>query len=370
MKILHITKKYPEALGGDAVVVYNLEKQQKNAGHKVFILTSNCPEIVEKENVFKFGLKDPASNQDKITFRRIVSLFILLFFGFKLIKKIKPDVIHSHSADLGFFISFPAMFYNISVINTCHGVTFPDKQYSFIKRFAEKFFLKHGRFERIITVDKNSLRFFRDIKINNAVYIPNGVDIERFDRQRLEKRDNQKIRFLFVGRLEEQKGVKYLILAAKILMSNIKNLQIILVGEGSQREALECLTKENGLEECVIFWGSVDEDVLIELYSTSDIFVLSSIWEGLPLTILEAWAARLPVITTNVGGIPEICVNGENALIVPPKDPEALADAMIGILEDEMLAKKMGKNGRKLVEKKYTWERIAAKVLDVYEGLK
>lgn len=367
MKILHLTKKYPEALGGDAVVVYNLEKQQKKAGHKVFILTSNCSEIVEKESIRKFGLKDSALNQDKITFRRVISLFILLFSGFKYIKKLKPDIIHSHSADLGFFISFPARLYRIPIINTCHGVTFPDKQYCFMKRFAEIFFLKYGRFKRIITVDKSSLKFFKEAGINNGMYIPNGVDIERFDMQELKKRDNQKIRFLFVGRLEEQKGVKYLIQAAKILMNSTKNLQIILVGDGSQRERLERLTKKGGLEECVIFLGSVDEDELIELYSTSDIFIIPSIWEGLPLTILEAWAARLPVVTTNVGGIPEVCANEENALIVPAKDSKALANGMLKLIEDKNLRNKLGENGRKLVEEKYSWARVGIDVQRVYE---
>ena len=371
MKILHITKKYPEALGGDAVVVYNLEKQQEKIGHKVSIVTSNCSGIKNKENVFKFGLKDIAPNLDKITIRRVMSLIILFFWGLKRLGKLYPDIIHSHSADLGFFISFPAGLYHIPVVNTCHSVTFPDKQYGFMKRFAEIFFLKYGRFKRIITVDKSSLESFKEAGINNVIYIPNGVDTERFDRQKqkFEKRGDQKIIFLFVGRLESEKGLKYLFHAVRILKDRTKNFKFLIVGDSSQRNAFKNLAKNLGIEEYIFFMGKVDTDKIIKIYHNSDVFVLPSIHEGLPLTLLEAWAARLPIVTTNVGGIPEICVNRENALIVPPKDPEALADAMIEILEDGMLAKKMGKNGRKLVEEKYTWEKIAEKTEKVYERL-
>ena len=367
MKILHLTKKYPKALGGDAVVVVNLEKQQQKAGHEVFILTSNCPEIIEKENVVKFGLKDSAPDQDRVTCRRIISLFILLLSGSRLIRKIKPDVIHSHSADLGFIISFPAMIHNIPVINTCHGVTFPYRQYSFFKRSAEKFFLMHGRFKSIITVDKNSLRFFKDIKVDNAVYIPNGVDIERFNSKRLKKKDENEIKFLFAGRLETQKGIKYLIRAVEILLNRTDNFKVLLIGDGSQREELEDLICRNNLNDHMVCFGIITDDELRDLYCTYDAFILPSVWEGFPLTILEAWAAGLPVISTNVGGIPDICENNKNALLVPPKNPEALASAMYMLIKDEGLRNKLGNNGRKL-SLDYTWRYIANRIEDEYCG--
>ena len=369
MKILHIAKKYPEAVGGDAVVVSNLETEQVGRGHEVFILTSNCPEIKEKENVFKFGLKDISHNLDRITIRRVISSIILLFWGFKCVRRLKPDVIHSHSVDLGFAISLSARLYRIPVVNTCHGVTFPDKQYSFIKRFAELFFLKHAGFKKIIAVDKTNLKDFEEAKIKNGVYVPNGVDIGRFDKEKSGRKKNQKIRFLFVGRLEKQKGCKYLIRATKILVEKTKNFDIILVGAGSQREILENLTKENKLGSYVTFLGRVGDEKLRELYCTSDVFVLPSLWEGLPLTLLEAWAAKLPVIVTNVGGIPDVCVDGENAFIVRPKDPENIVEAMLRLIEDEELRRRIGKNGEELVRRKFSWEKIAMGTLNLYDEI-
>lgn len=367
MKILHLTKKYPDALGGDAVVVPNLEKELTKIGHEVFILTSNCPEIKEKEKVFKFGLKDKAHNLDRITIRRVISLIILFFWGLKYLRRLKPGVIHSHSADLGFFISLSARFYHIPVVNTCHGVTFPDKQYSFIKRFAEIFFLKHARFKKIIVVDKNNLKDFEEAKIKNGVYIPNGVYMGRFDKEKRER--DKKIRFLFVGRLEEQKGCRYLIQATKILVERTKNFEILLVGDGSQRKVLENLTKENKLGSYVTFLGRVGDEKLRELYCTSDAFVLPSLWEGLPLTLLEAWSAKLPVIVTGVGGISDICVDGERGLIVRPKDPESIAEAMLRLIKDEELRRRLGKNGEELVRRDFSLDNVVMSTLNLYEEL-
>src|SRR5687768_4261766 len=102
MKILHITKKYPHALGGDATVVSNLEKQQWAHGDKVAILTSNCKEIIRKRNVHLFGLRDTPAALDAITPRRLVSLAHLFFKSFSVIRKERPDVIHTHSIDMAF----------------------------------------------------------------------------------------------------------------------------------------------------------------------------------------------------------------------------------------------------------------------------
>ena len=369
MKILHLTKKYPEALGGDAVVVSNLEKEQTKIGHEVFILTSNCPEIKEKENVFKFGLKDISLNLDRITIRRVISLIILLFLGFKYLRRLKPDVIHAHSADFGFAISLSARLSRIPVVNTCHGVTFPDKQYSFIKRFAEIFFLKHAGFKKIIVVDKNNLEGFEEANIRNGAYIPNGVDIGRFDKEKSGRKKNQKIRFLFVGRLEEQKGGKYLIQAAKILVEKTKNFQVLVVGDGSQRKMLDNLTKKDKLGSYVTFLGRVGDEKLRELYCTSDVFILPSLWEGLPLTLLEAWAARLPVIVTNVGGISDICVDERNGLIVRPKDPENITEAMLRLIGDEELRRRLGKEGEELVRRNFSLDNVVMSTLNLYEEI-
>ena len=101
-------------------------------------------------------------------------------------------------------------------------------------------------------------------------------------------------------------------------------------------------------------------------YLNSDKFILPSIWEGFPLTLLEAWESKLPVIITNVGGISQICKNNENAIIIPSKNPEAIAGAIEKLIKNSKFAKQIGENGRKEVEKKYTWDKINKQIEEIY----
>lgn len=205
MIILHVTKKYPKAIGGDATCVFNLEKEQEKRGHKVFILAANCRDIVNKSNLYKFGLGDISSNWDKVTCNRI---FSLLLFGKSLfvLSKTKPDIIHTHSADLGFIISIWAKLKGIPVINTCHGVTFPFKFLSKTKRYAELFFLRWGFFSKIITVDANSLDSFREYRLKNYEYVHMlGVDQEGFaniKKRAFVSEKHRYIKLIFVGRID------------------------------------------------------------------------------------------------------------------------------------------------------------------------
>lgn len=368
MRILHVTKKYPDAIGGDARVVFNLEREQQRSGHEVFILTSNCPEIMQKENVLKFGFTDRAAKLDAITFRRVLSLLMLSITGLFLLHRLKPDAIHSHSPDIGFIVSLQAALFRIPVVNTCHGVTFSGEQFSPIKGLIESFLLKYGRFKRIVTVDRGSLPSFAEHTIKNVRYIPNGVDIEYFSRQGVKKLHSPVIRYLFVGRLEEQKGLKYLIQASKQLSRVLQDYELAIVGEGSQRDELGRAVTEAGLRAHIKILGGVDQEELRRWYHSCDVFVLPSIWEGMPLTLLEAWAAGLPAIVTAVGDIPYLCNDGKNALIVRPGDPKDLSDAMLLLARDAQLRDKLGVCGEMTVKNGYSWLSVANEYLDLYNS--
>jgi len=364
MKILHLTKKYYPMIGGDAYTVNSLKKQQIRIGHIVYILTSNCDEIARDEKVFKFGLKDSSANLDKITLQRLISLVFLFFWGFSKLRELKPDIIHSHSADMGFFISFAARLYRIPIVNTCHGISFDDKEYFFLKRLAEKFFLRYSGFKNIIVVDKNGLEILEKTGIKKGIYVPNGVDIHKFERKQGKKSDG-KTRFLFVGRLEKQKGLEYLIQAAKFLKGK-NDFEIIIVGDGEEAENLKKNATEFEVGDIVRFTGKLSENALIEQYTGCDIFVLPSLWEGLPLTLLEAAAAGLPIIATDVGGISSVFTHGENALLVRVRNSRELARKMQELMSDKELQKALSTSARKLAEK-YSWENSAKKLENTYE---
>jgi len=365
MKVLHVTKKYPDALGGDATVVSNLEKQQSNEGNEVFILTTNCDDIIEKENLIKFGVKDTPTNLDKITLKRIISLIHLYFKSKKILRKIKPDIVHSHSVDMGYVLSKACRKLEIPVVHTCHGVTFNDKRFSFVKKILDKFLLKHSKFKLIITCDANSVKDFDKEKIKNTIYIPNGVNLLKAKR----KSESKKLKFISVGRLEEQKGLIYLIESVREIVKENKDIEILLVGEGAKKDELLEKIKEYKLDNYFNFIGSKTNEEVMKLYTESDIFILSSVWEGLPIALLEAMSFGLPVVTTNVGGISKICSNNKNALIIPAKNTSALKEAMTSLIKDKSLRKKLGENARKTVEKNYNWDKISKLTHKIYEGV-
>jgi glycosyltransferase involved in cell wall biosynthesis len=366
MRILHLTKKYPDALGGDAVVVANLEAQQARQGMEVFVLTHHCPEVVKKGNVETFGLCLPAYQLDTITVKRLLSLLSLPVSGYRYLKACRPDIIHSHSPDLGFAIALPARVLGIPMVNTCHCVPFLDRNLPLLKRSAALFLLKCSGFARIITVDHHSVEEFRQRGIPDVEYIPNGVDLD-FWRRNGDRVPGKKenLTFLYVGRLEEAKGLLVLIAAARRLKTDLGAFSILLVGEGPLRPRLEALVDASGLKDHVRFSGQLGRLELREMYHNADIFVLPSLSEGMPLTLLEAWASGLPVIITNVGNVPEVCVNGENAWIIEPGCEGALHEAMLALGGSGELRNRLGRNGMQTVIR-YSWGEVATKTVQLY----
>lgn len=374
MKILHVTKKYPNAIGGDSTCVFNLEKEQIKNGHAVFVLTTNCREIVDKENLYKFGLVDNSFNWDKVTVKRILSLFMFIFASLSILKKIKPDIIHSHSADLGFIIAVWAIILKTPVINTCHTLIFPHIFINKAKRCSEWLALKFGFFDRIITVDPKSVEYFSKYGIKNCVYLPMvGVDIEAFDKVKRntfqDKKDN-KTKFLFVGRLDVLKGLDYLFQALSKLKQYTEDFEVWIVGTGQYKISLQRLSEELSIIEKVRFFGAIySREKLMEIYCRADIFVLPSLLECFPVVILEAWAAGLAVIATDVGGVKKISKDRDNVLIVSPGEANPLFLAMLSLINDKDLRKKISFNGRQLAEEKYGWQIVSKNLEFNYKDL-
>jgi glycosyltransferase involved in cell wall biosynthesis len=364
MRILHITKKYPDAIGGDAQVVHSLELQQENAGIDVVILTANTREVRKKRNVRVFGILDSAAHLDRVTPKRLLSLVCFLFSSVRALAAERPDIVHTHSADLGFLVSFPARLLGIPVIQTCHGICFNDKGFSSLKRAVEAFLLKYGLFECITTVDGSSIPAFSRLGISCVKYVPNGVDSTLFKVQR-NAQARPLMRFLCVGRLEHQKGLDILIEAASALREVTNDFCINIVGNGSLREDLARQIAAGSLDVYVQLLGSVSGEELVRQYASSDAFVLPSRWEGMPLTLLEAWAAGLPVIVTEVGGITQICRDNENALVIKPGDSLQLFRAMRRLMDHPDLGKRLGSEGNRIARERYSWDRIA----DTYHSL-
>jgi glycosyltransferase involved in cell wall biosynthesis len=174
-------------------------------------------------------------------------------------------------------------------------------------------------------------------------------------------------RILYAGRLDKQKGILDLIESMKTVCEKIPDAKLVMVGKGPALSAVARRVIELNLQKHVELAGFKSHKELLDIYSRSSIYVQpSSYSEGLPTSILEAMACKLAVVATSVRGVIDIVKQGETGMLVPPKDPKSLATAIIDLLNAPDLVQKIGANGRRVVENKFTWKKVAERVLAAY----
>jgi len=204
--------------------------------------------------------------------------------------------------------------------------------------------------------------------------IPSGIDFSPFDE--VKSKDFLRREFGFgpddylvgiVAALEDHKGHRYLIEAARILKQRTPAIKFVIVGKGSLDMELDRQAHDLNVDDLVFFLGFRDD--VPRLLASLDLFVLSSHLEGLGSSIMDAMASRLPVVATQVGGIPEVVVNLETGLLVPPRSPEALAEAIFRLYKDKGLARQMGDRGYEIVHEKFSAEAMARRIIEVYERI-
>jgi teichuronic acid biosynthesis glycosyltransferase TuaC len=207
--------------------------------------------------------------------------------------------------------------------------------------------------------------------------VPNGVDTEKFKPAFGNAEIRQKIGFakgkqhvLFVGRLVPRKGLNHLVEAAKHVLEENKETVFVVVGEGSLKSNLVSTVKKDRLSPNFVFLSGVSDPLLQDLYSCVDLFVLPSIQEGQGMALLEAQAAAIPVVAFNISGVREAVRDKQTGLLVKEVDTNALAEAILKLLSDKSLSRKMGQHGREFVSKNFTWDVCAEKMLQVYNEAK
>ncbi|MBI2069755.1 MAG: glycosyltransferase family 4 protein [Elusimicrobia bacterium] len=226
---------------------------------------------------------------------------------------------------------------------------------------------------KYVAISKN----MRDICVRRFFWPPAKVAVllNAVDPLEIEQRSRQKpatlasLNFSFpwvvmVGRLDAQKGLGYLLKALRLVWDRGHRLGLAFIGDGPQRRGLEAATRELGLSDAVRFMGF--EANPMPYLAQSRALVLSSLEEGLPLVILEAMALEKPVVATSVGAVPEAVEHGRTGLLVPAKDAEALAEAMISLIQNQDRARVMGEEGRKLLEKVFSLEAARQRLEALY----
>jgi len=264
------------------------------------------------------------------------------------------------------------------VVRTVHGLrepfdglpAFKMSCYEAIERSVHRYCV-----DSIIGVSSQIERKYKaEGVVSRVTCIRNGIDLEgnsvQIDRERIREDlgiDTETSLIGTVGRLTPVKGISYLLQAAQILLRQGANVKVLVVGDGSIRLDLMTQTRDLGISKNVVFLGH-REDVH-ELLHAMDIFVISSLSEGIPMALLEAMAASRAVVSSRVGGIPEIVEDGFEGFLIEPMDVNGLAERCRRLIESPDVARKMGAQARNRVERDFSATVMADRVALVYKEL-
>lgn len=286
-----------------------------------------------------------------------------------IMREMKIDIIHTHNTQSFIDGTLAALLSGVkTIVHTDHSRTFPDKKrYMITERILSLFAHK------IIGVSDSvvhNLMHYEKIAPDKMLTIHNGIDAAEYDinvdrvksRRELGFDDTSPILGIS-SRLSYVKGIIYLLKAMCDIRKVYNKISLLIIGDGPQKEELEQLTIAYGLQSHVHFLGEMDK--IQPLLKIFDIFVLPSLSEGMPVCLLEAMASGCPIVTTNVGGIPEMIENGKNGLLVRPADSKALSNAILYLLEHEKVRHSLVIEGKRVVRERFS----AIKMAKTYEQL-
>jgi glycosyltransferase involved in cell wall biosynthesis len=395
--LLIVTSTFPRWKNDtDPPFVYELAKRL-SSDFNVTVLTPNYPGALVNETMegiivhrFRYFLARleilagsegilPTLKRNKL-FYLLVPFFILgeLIALLKIIKNFKPDVIHAHwILPQGFVAALAYKMTGVPFVVTTHGGDIYGLQSRFVSAL-KGYTLRNAVTVTVVSKDiQNTIkhRFGEDIHTD---IISMGVDSKLFNPNK--KNNLLKEQYgiagpflLFVGRLTEKKGAKYLIRAMPEIHKEFPESKLLIIGTGETEHELIQLTNSIGLEKQVVFTGAIPNKELPGYFATADIFIGPSVTasggdtEGFGLTFVEASMSGCIVVGTNVGGITDIIEDGETGFLVQEKNPQAIAEVLVNILQDKQHHVNMHKNAREKMIARFDWQSIAdryAKLLD------
>lgn len=391
MNILQVIPYFAWEYGGPVRFVHDLSKELKEMGHEVTICTTDV------------GVKNPLVDSDKLKITGVNILYfkclnnkignnLKLHFSPQMrvfFKKNLPkfDIVHLHEfrSIPNVYLQYYAKKYGVPYIIQPHGslpliIGNQDHGRTLSKRTFDIIFTKKiiGNASRVVALNKNEFTTYKTIgfeedKIN---LIPNGIDLKEYRnlpekgifRKKYNINPNEKV-ILYLGRLDKIKGIELLIDAFSKLLYDFKNVKLVIAGPdhglmNSLKSKIVSLDINDGT---VIFTGPLYDTDKLEAYVDSDVYVLPSVYETFPTTVLEACACKKPVIVTEGCNIADIIDN--NCGIVVKYDKNALKTAILTLLTNDELIQKFGEAGKNLVLNNYTWDKIAFKFEKTYKKL-
>jgi glycogen(starch) synthase len=392
VRVCFISPEYLPLSGGTGAYVYYLSNELTKRGHSVYIITGydESADVEVNEQLRVFFLKTPKTP--------IVKSFLFAGSAFRKLNKMRgafpTDIAH---ANLPLVPSFavPASF-GKTLMSTVHSTwkgeaeSIKGEPYSrlnpnekflvsfnwFLRIFEEKMLERSSKIIAVSDFTRRELLQYYKVKEEKIRVIHNGVDVNKFrpasDKGKAKEElglNPEDIVILSVGRLYARKGLFTLIESMPAVVRRYRNTKFVISGKGQSNETKKLVAhaEKLGIRDNMIFTGYFPDKKLPRLYQAADVFAFSTFYENLPFAVLEAMSTGLPVVTTCVGGIPEMIDSGKNGFLVQPFSAKELSDSVLDFLEHPAEADEVGFLARKTILERFDWRFIVKKVLKVYE---
>ena len=360
MKILHLTTHLNK--GGITSYVFSLALQLKEKSHIVCVASSGgeLTDVFKKNGIGHIDI--PIRTKNEFGLKQMLSYFALK----KYLQNNKFDVIHAHTRVTQVLGATLSKKFNIPLVTTCHGFFRP--------RFHRKRFPCWG--DRVIAISKGVKgHLINDFNVREKSIrlVYSGINIDNYkeySEEQIDKIRNEhnisKDNFVVgtIARFSDVKGLDYLLKAAEIILKENDNFVFLLIGTGKEEDSLKKTSQELNIQHRVRFINSIVDSKIY--FSIMDVFVMPSLQEGLGLAILEAQLHRIPVVASNVGGIPEIVRHNSTGILVEPKDRSSLAKAILQVKNDNSLRGLVVENAYQMVRKDFSLKLMADNIEKVY----
>lgn len=345
--------------GGTERVILQMCKILKDRVNKIYVCSSGGDSVkqLEQLGIEHITISDIESKSPVKILKNLNSLK-------KIVKEKQIDIIHSHHRMAAFFVRLSGFakskVHFINVHNTFYN-----------KKRLTRYAYKYSRIFAVGEKVKSNLLEYYKLPEKQVYVLRNAV--EPFDGNvtplnNITDFKNRGCKIVCnVGRLTEQKGMEYFIRSLPLVKKEVSDIKYLIAGDGDLREYLSELVKSLDLSEDVIFLGYRTD--IRNVMAQSDFVVLSSLWEGLPLTPLEAFSVKKTIVATAVDGTIEVVKDGENGLSVPPENPQAIAEKVIELCQNSELRERLEEKAFETYNTHFSFESYSGRVLDYYNRL-
>ena len=353
--------------GGVTVHISQLARQFTKLGHDVKILAPYSPSRRPslENNFVPLGRSVPIPTGGSIA-RLSLSLWNYPTIR-DILGKERFDVVHLHEPLMPILPLYVLLCSSSLNVGTFHAFYGRFRNYGWSHPILRYWF---NRLDGLIAVSPPARQYASRFFPGDYRIIPNGIDVDHFSNGALPipELEDGKLNILFVGRMEKRKGLRYLLEAYSKIKWDFPNTRLVVVGPGSLSKDCYRILGERNLQD-VVFFGNVPYRELPRYYRSAHICCLPATGrESFGIVLLEAMAAKRPIVASGIEGFSAVLTNGEQGLLVPPGDSTSLADSLATLLRNPDLRSQMGEKGGQTVDQ-YRWEKVSGQIMDYYLDL-